>query len=585
MKGFLHMTKKKIMPVLIAICLIIIVIGIIGLSALIKKYTPSKETEDLNKYFNITSDDQIAVTLDDTVSEYKATSIDGKIYVDYNFVNKYINSRFYWDANENVLLYATSSDLISVSADSDSYYVTKTANDFGYPIVKATSDSALIALDFVKQYSNIKYDFFEDPSRIMITSKWGDMDTATVKKDTQLRIKGGIKSPILKQLKTDDTLTILESGESWAKALTNDGIIGYVKQKNISAVTTATVTNDDYTEETYDHIKKDSKICLAWHQVTNKDSNSKITSIISGTKGVNIISPTWFYLNDNKGSIADLASADYVSYCHSQGIEVWGLVSNLENNDVDSAAVLTHTSTRSTLVNQIIAAAIKHELDGINLDFENLTEDAYGDSYIEFVRELAIKCHNNGICLSVDVTVPASYNKFFNRSDMANFADYIIIMGYDEHYKGSDAGSVASINWVNDGVTNTLDEVPADQVILGMPFYTRIWSLTPKDTDNVSQTDTSDSSNYTTSSSVYGMEQAAAEVLDNQATASWDSVSGQNYAEWTKDNVIYKVWLEDSSSMEERLKLVTGNSLAGAAFWKLGFETSSIWDTVIKYIN
>ena len=231
-----------------------------------------------------------------------------------------------------------------------------------------------------------------------------------------------------------------------------------------------------------------------------------------------------------------------------------------------------------------MSAAFNYEPDGVNIDFENITEAAYGDSYIEFIRELAIKCHNNGISLSVDVTVPASFNKFFNRSDMANFADYIVIMGYDEHYKGSDAGSVSSIPWVTEGVESTLKEVPADQIILGMPFYTRIWELTPKEDDDA-VTDTEDQSKYTVASQVYSMDAAAAQLATNNATAALDEESGQNYAEWSVSNKLYKVWLEDSTSLEKRLKLVDDNKLAGAAFWKLGFENSSVWDTVIKYLN
>lgn len=578
--------KKKVLPVLVIIGLIVIVAGIIAVSMLVKKYTPTKETLDLSEYYSISSDDEAAIVIDNTVSETKATIIDEHVYVDLDFVQSSLNQRFYWDHNENVLLYTTADDIISASADSDTYTVSKQSNDFGYTIVKATSDSALIALDFVKQYSNIDYTLFNDPSRVVITTKWEDVQTATVKKDTQVRQKGGIKSPILTEISKGDTVTVLDIGETWDKVATEDGIVGYVKLKELSNATATTLANENYTEETYSHIMKDSEISLAWHQVTNVSSNSKVASVISGTKGVNVISPTWFYLNDNEGNIADIASKDYVSYCHSQGIEVWALFSNLENSNADAAYVLTHTSTRTTLINQIMSAAFNYELDGINIDFESLTESEYGDSYIEFIRELAIKCHNNGISLSVDVTVPASYNAFFNREDMANFADYIIIMGYDEHYSGSDAGSVSSIEWVTQGVNDTLKEVPADQIILGMPFYTRIWELTPTDSESVAESDTSDSSQYETSSKVYGMDDAAAQVSANGAVAAWDDAAGQNYAEWTdSNNHIFKVWLEDSSSMEERLSLVDENKLAGAAFWKLGFESSTIWDTIIKYIN
>jgi spore germination protein YaaH len=296
---------------------------------------------------------------------------------------------------------------------------------------------------------------------------------------------------------------------------------------------------------------------------------------------VNVISPTWFYLNDNNGNLANLASIDYVNYCHSQGVEVWALVSNLENKDADSAEVLTHTSKRQNLVNQIVSMAIQYNLDGINLDFESLNQGDVGDAYIEFVRELSIKCANNGIVLSIDNYVPTEYTAFYQRAEQANFADYVVIMGYDEHYVGSDEGSVSSLNWVKQGVDDTLKEVPAEQVILGMPFYTRVWALTP---ENAEDADEGTDITYKVTSQAYGMRSASNLLSSYGATKTWLEDCGQNYAEFKDGDTLYKVWLEDSASAEERLKLMNEKELAGASFWKLGFETSDIWDTIIKYM-
>ena len=404
-----------------------------------------------------------------------------------------------------------------------------------------------------------------------------------MKKNSTVRVKGGIKSPILKDITETTDVTVIEQGDKWSKILTADGIIGYVQNKRMSDISTKTRTSD-FTPDTFAHITKDFNICMAWHQVTNSSANANIASVLSSTKGVNVISPTWFYLNDNNGNLANLASLDYVNYCHSQGVEVWALVSNLENKDADSAEVLTHTSKRQNLVNQIVSMAIQYNLDGINLDFESLNQSKVGDAYIEFVRELSIKCANNGIVLSIDNYVPTSYTAFYNRAEQANFADYIVIMGYDEHYAGGDAGSVSSIGWVKQGVADTLTEVPADQIILGMPFYTRVWQLTPKDTSSKDSSDSNDSS-YDVSSKIYGMRAADALLTDNDVTKTWDQESGQNYAEFTSGDSTFKVWLEDANSAEERLKIVKDNKLAGASFWKLGFETSDIWNTIIKYTN
>ncbi len=249
-------------------------------------------------------------------------------------------------------------------------------------------------------------------------------DSLREKKNSTVRVKGGIKSPILKDITETTDVTVIEQGDKWSKILTADGIIGYVQNKRMSDISTKTRTSD-FTPDTFAHITKDFNICMAWHQVTNSSANANIASVLSSTKGVNVISPTWFYLNDNNGNLANLASLDYVNYCHSQGVEVWALVSNLENKDADSAEVLTHTSKRQNLVNQIVSMAIQYNLDGINLDFESLNQSKVGDAYIEFVRELSIKCANNGIVLSVDNYVPTSYTAFLQpRRAGKLFADY-----------------------------------------------------------------------------------------------------------------------------------------------------------------
>ena len=572
--------KKKLIPVLAVCGVIFLIVLTIGISILTQKYSPGKEYADLNEYFASEGNDDIAIVLNNELNENKAFSIDGEIYLDYQFIHDYLNPRFYWDVNENILLYTTDKELISVNADSSSYTVAKSQTDFGKVIVKANSESAYVAIDFIKQYTNFSYELSENPSRIVINNNFGDIYVATAKKATQLRIKGGIKSDILKDVTKGEELTVLETGDKWSKVASNDGFIGYVMKKKLSDSTTKTLKSD-FTEETFSHILKDKEISMAWHQVTSKYANNNIAKILASTKGINVISPTWFHLNDNEGNLADYASKDYVDYCHKQGIEVWALFNNLDNPKVDSEKVLTHTSTRQNLVNQIIANAIKYELDGINIDFEALNSSV-GDSYIQFIRELSVKCGNNGIVLSVDNYVPSDYTAFYNRKEQALFADYVVIMGYDEHYAGSDAGSVASLSWVDEGVANTLESVPANQVILGMPFYTRLWEINPKDG---SEADTNDGLEYDVSSTVYGMN-GGQEVLDTLGKKSaWSSEAGQDYAEWKDKDTTYKIWLENEKSTEERLKVIDKYSLAGAAYWKLGLEKKEVWDTIIKYIN
>ena len=575
--------KKKIMPAIVVIVLILLIISGIVIVSLIQKYTPSKERADLSDYYHVTSETDVAVVLNNEITNNVATLIDGHVYLDFHFVHDVINSRFYWDENENILLYTTASDLISAEADATSYLVTKNSVDYGRVIVKATSDSAWIDLDFVNQYSDFTYSYYDTPSRVVMTNAWGEIETAVVKKNTEIREKGGIKSPILADISKSDTVTVLAQDEKWFKVATTDGVVGYIRSNALSSVTTETISSE-FVPETFSHIRKDFKICMAWDQLYSSSSNGDIATQISNTKGLNVVSPTWFFLKDRKGNLSSIASSDYVTYCHQHDVEVWAMVDNFDyadfNRTEDTTYILTHTSVRQNLVNQIVSMAIQYNLDGINIDFEYLDSAAVGDGYIQFIRELSLKCANNGIVLSVDVLHPASYNAVYNLSELADFADYVVMMEYDEHYSGSEEeGSVASISWVREGVSTTLKDVPSDQLILGMPLYTRVWVKTPN-------SDASDTEIvYNLSSSAYSSTASATLVESHNAEKVWLEDCGQFYAEYEENGSTYMIWMEDSSSTEERLRLMEEYGLAGASFWSLYWDTNAIWDTVIKYIN
>jgi spore germination protein YaaH len=584
--------KKKVIPILAAIALIIVVILFMLLGKMIEKYTPSKDMQDLTEYYGLSSTDDVAIILNNEVLSVYAKLIDGNVYLDYDTVHDLINSRFYWDSNENKLLYTTASSLISADAESSTYLVNKDSHSLGHTVVKATANTAYITVDFVKEYSDFSYEIFEDPSRIVITNEWGNIVTASAKKNGEVRYQGGIKSPILESIAKGVELTVLDPDDTWTKVATADGVIGYIRSNNLSSTTTKTLTSD-YVEETFTHITKDFKINLGWHQVTNTSANNNLSSVLQNTKGINVISPTWFYLKDETGGIGSLASSDYVNYCHQNGIEVWALVSNFGAKDQgldnpDLTEILTYSSRRENLINNLISAAIQYNLDGLNIDFESI-DPASGDGFIQFIRELSLKCANNGIVLSVDNYSPTAYTSFYNRAEQALFSDYVIVMAYDEHYSGSDeAGSVASIGFVTDAVVNTLKDVPADQLVLGMPFYARVWQETPvsmPDSDDDSEQTADTITEYELSSYSTSMREIQNLISANAAEAVWSADDGQYYVEYENGGSTYKIWVEDAASLEEKLKVYQQYQLAGGAFWKLGLETSSVWDTIIKYIN
>ena len=565
--------KKKAAPVLAIVLLIVIVAGIGFLTRVIKKYTPSSEVMSSQEYFGLDREGEAAIVVGSEILPYKGKILNEVAYVDYQAVKEVLNDYFYWDSENNTMLYTMPTDVVQIPAGSNSYTADGKTQSLNYNIVLIDGTETYIALDFVKQYTDISYEMFHDPDRIVINNEWGDMTVASIRKAGKVRSLGGIKSPILREVEKNEVVRILEPMEDWTKILTQDGYIGYIKNDRLVKERTETRTSDFVAPE-YTNIQKDYKINLVWHQTTSMDANYNIIYDIANVKKVNTISPTWFSIASNDGTLDSLALADYVDTAHSNHMEVWPLVDNFSEN-IDFTAVMNSTSARNKIENQLIAAAIEYSFDGINVDFENISEDA-ADGYIQFMRELSVMCRKNGIVLSVDVPVPMDFTAHYNRKALGEVCDYLMIMGYDEHYAGSEeAGTVASLSFEEEGIQNTLQEVAAEKVVSGIPFYTRLWCTT-----------TNEDGTTTVTSEAMGMNQAQQTLENNQVEASWDETTGQNYAQFNGESgELYQIWLEDTESLTRKLELIKNYDLGGVAEWKLGLEDDSVWDLIAKYVS
>ena len=565
--------KKKAAPILAVVLLIAVVAGIGFLTKVIKKYTPSSEVMSSQEYFGLNNEQEAAIVVGSEILPYKGEILNEVAYVDYQAVKEVLNDYFYWDSENNTMLYTMPTDVIQIPAGSSSYTADGKTQSLNYNIVLIDGTETYIALDFVKQYTNISYEIFHDPDRIVINNTWGDVTVASIRKAGKVRSLGGIKSPILREVEKNEVVRILEPMEDWTKILTQDGYIGYIKNDRLVKERTETLTSDFVAPE-YTNIRKDYKINLVWHQITSMDANYNIIYDIASVKKVNTISPTWFSIASNDGTLDSLALADYVNTAHSNNMEVWPLIDNFSEN-IDFAAVMNSTSARNKIENQLIAAAIEYSFDGINVDFENISEAA-ADGFIQFVRELSVMCRKNGIVLSVDVPVPMDFTAHYNRKALGEVCDYMMIMGYDEHYSGSEeAGSVASLTFEEEGIQNTLQEVAAEKIISGIPFYTRLWC-----------TMTNEDGTATVTSEAMGMNEAQQTLENNQAESSWDETTGQNYAQFEgTDGALYQIWLEDTASLTKKLELIKKYDLGGVAEWKLGLEDDSVWDLIAKYIS
>lgn len=563
--------KIAIAGISAAVIILAVAIGIY----VVKKLTPGNEVMLLTDYYKV-DDGQVLIILQDEIYDKPGIIADGNVYIDYETVIREFNHRFYWDQNENVLVYTTPTEIIQAEAVTNKYSITKsmikTETVSEYPIVKIYGDKVYIALDFVQKYSDLRYTFHVEPSRVVIEYKWGEYLFTEVEKATQLRLDADIKSPVLAQLPIGEELMYLTRDEApkkgFAKVMTKDGIVGYVKEKHVKQSYYKEVQGS-FVPPVYTAQTRPEKINLVFHQVFSKDTGEKLEELIKQTKGVNVVSPTWFSVKDVSGSITSLASREYVDKAKELGLEVWALVDDF-NSEVDMYELLSRTSRRENLSNSLIEAAIENKLNGINIDFENIPSKA-GEHFIQFLRELSVKCRNNGIVLSVDNYVPAPYNKYYDRKEQGEIIDYVIVMAYDEYHSGSDvAGPVASIGFVRDAVRNTLEEVPKEKTIIAIPFYSRLWKETP---DNE------------VSSESLAMTPASQVFTNNGIEPKWSEAYGSYYGEFEKDGALYKIWLEDARSIEEKMKVIYEAGVAGVGAWKLGLEKEEVWNVIIRYLN
>ena len=579
---------QRLIPVIVAIVLMVAVLVVCIMTGVFEKYSYSTERADLFEYFSIYNQEDVAVITNNELTDLKAKLYDGTIYLDYDTIQQTMFDRFYYDVNDSALLYTTATDVISIPIGSTSYYVSGTPQDVGYVIVRNEGDQLYIALDYMKNYAAFSYELYEgEPYRMDLSYEWGTNRLADVAKDNHIRTLGGIKSAILKDVKKGDTVIVINEMEEWSEVRTTDGIIGYIENKRLENYREETLTPvAAIPEEVYPNISKDYPINLVWHQVTNETANGKLSEMMEGVSGVNTISPTWFALSDNEGNFTSLASTSYVEQAHAMGLEVWALVDDFTNS-VDTYEIFSHSAKRAHLIEQLMSTAATYSLDGLNIDFEQISTEA-GPHYIQFLRELSIQCRKNGIVLSVDNYVPRESTAHYNREEQGRVVDYVVIMGYDEHWGGSEeSGSVASLGFVKDGIEQTLQVVPAEKIINALPYYTRIWVETPKTEEEIALEDPTAETYipYHLSSEAMSMKGAANAIEKAGVTATWDDVTAQNYAEYERDGSTYKVWLEDDASITAKMQAIQGYNIAGIAGWKLGLQTNSVWPIISEYLN
>ena len=580
--------RSRVIPVLIILVLIIAVGSVTAISLINNYRKGSTEVIDFKEDYGL-EDNEYLVVLNNEIQTFKGIEDSGTVYIDAENVAKHINDRFYWDSNEKIFIYTKATQVIKAFPDQQSYSVGGENTPLDYAPIKTIGDTVYVSVEYIKLFTQCEIEAYQDPNRLMVTTKWGELQTVSVQEDTVMRYTDpydeadtiDLHHPIVKNVAAGESLNVVqrEDGWNWTKVATNDGYVGWIENRYLGEIQTASTTAPAFEEEQFTYLKEEGKICLAWHQVTTQEASSvnNLIQALNNTSDITVVAPTWFCFDGTEGHINSIASYDYVSYAHQVGKKVWAVFqhsaySGGEMDGINTDNILSYTSKRETLVNELIAAVLEYGIDGINLDFEMITEDG-ADNYIQFVRELSVACRNNGITFSIDNYVPL-YTKHYDRTEQARFADYLVIMGYDEYGQFSmEAGPVASVPFVKQGIEDTLELIGGDssKVINGIPFYTVVWNETVPYEDTISMP-------------------TAKEYLQkypDSTVLSWNSELGYNYGYYTSalNGVTYSMWLEDKESIAAKLELMNQYDLAGVALWKLQQETGDVWPAISAYIN
>ena len=552
---------KKIIPVIVTMLLIFIVAVAGALTFLIQRNSPSKERMDAAAYFGIIDETQVSVMVDGSVSEQFGKKLDGRYYINHETVTKHINKRFYWDKNENKILYALPTQVVEIRIED------------GTDNAVLSDGQLYVSVELLAQYTDMYYTVYEAPNRVVVEHGGTTSKVVTALEDTQIRYRGGIKSNILTDVSQGTTLRVLDdSFENWTKVASPDGYIGYVNNEYVSASGDFVYESTGIVPE-YTSLTRNYKINMVWFQTISVLGNDSLEPMLANASGVNVVAPTWFFINDTAGNLVNNSSQAHVDLLHGRGMEVWAVLNDFDGGIASfdqTLAVLSNTAARKNIIDTMMASVLAYGIDGINVDIEKVSVEC-GPHYLQFLRELSVACRNHGIVLSVDNYVPKDYSSHYDRKEQGIIADYVVIMGYDEHFAGSEtAGSVASLPFVEDGIVRTLQEVPAEKVINGIPFYTRIWNT--------------DSSGRVTSEAC-GMNAADAALQNLGIEVAWNEGFGQNYGELDSEKGLYQVWMEDEQSVAAKMNLIKEYNLAGVAAWKLGFERPGVWQIIQSYLQ
>ena len=495
---------------------------------------------------------------------------DGVVYISTKDIANFFDDSIFYDNKYNQIITTSETKVATMKIDEKQVEVNGTKQDLMASAKKINENFYLPFSEISNSVYNVETTYVDTTDTVVLVSLDRELTYANSSKNNNVKYKPDIFSRNVDKVNSGDTLTVVNTEEElpsgWSKVTTENGKVGYVK--------TNTLVNLDQIRSTLNLEKQiDGNVSMVWdyfsQYVTAPQREGEI-------KGVNVVSPTFFALQKlGKGNIVANVGEEgeeYIDWAHSNGYKVWALVSNDSMKETTSE-ILNDYELRKQFINNILTVVEIYNLDGINLDFENIYE-ADKNMYTRLVVELAPRLREMGKVLSVDVTAPdgsPDWSLCYDRNEIANAADYIIFMGYDQNGISSPKeGTTAGCDWVKANINKFLGQegVDSSKLILGVPFYTRVWI--EKDGELYSK--------------VWDMEDIY-ENIPEGTNIEWDDSLKQNYAEYEQDGATYKVWIEDDDSIKAKLELVNEYNLAGAAYWEKDREPDEIWNTISEVLS
>jgi len=532
-----------------------------GLFYYVKKYMPTKARADLNSYFSVSGDNvELYLNHEKQVEDSVLTlgrMQDGEVYLPYGFVVKQLNIRFYYDDDEKTLRYALP-DSVEI------YQPGEKGKDGKLPYF-VDGKNIFLSLSLIQSHTALEVENFTDTEhkRVFLYNDFGKEKQATLTAKEAVRVQGGVKSPILTDMEKGDKVLVLEKMEKWSKVETKNGFIGYLRNSRLGDEVEIEKSSD-FRAPVYSHKSMGEGVhpTLAFHQITTREANNSLDTLLPNAAEANIVAPTWYVLSDNAGNFISYSDANYVAKAHAAGKKVFATLNNFDAGKVDAKALFSAAKHRSALIENLVKDLKEKQVDGINVDIELLPESAARD-YLEFMRELSIACRTEDLFLSVDCYVPFAYNAYYNIKELGEICDYVVIMCYDEHYAGSEeAGSVSSLSYVERGIDESASKMDKNRVIIALPFYTRVWI-----TD----------ANGKLRSEALSITKAKEWITEKNVPLEWKEDIGQYYGVIQDGNEKKEIWMEDEKSMEAKMSLLREKGIQGVAAWKLGQEPQGFW--------